>query len=161
MPELPEVETIVRTLWPRLAGRKIQGVSLRRADVIFPAGLNLAGLLVGRSFADIRRRGKKIVFAMSDGNRFYIHLGMTGRLSMQESRAPAAAHTHLILQLDGWEIRFSDPRRFGGVFWLGENGSADEGLGPEPLRMRRTQLARLLARTRRAIKSALDRKSVV
>jgi len=59
MPELPEVETIVRTLWPRLAGRKIQGVSLRRADVIFPDRVNLAGMLVGRSLADIRRRGKK------------------------------------------------------------------------------------------------------
>ncbi|MGD1278606.1 MAG: bifunctional DNA-formamidopyrimidine glycosylase/DNA-(apurinic or apyrimidinic site) lyase [Tepidisphaeraceae bacterium] len=161
MPELPEVETIVRTLWPRLAGRKIQGVSLRRADVIFPDRVNLAGMLVGRSLADIRRRGKKIVFALTDGNRFYIHLGMTGRLSLQLAHTPPAPHTHLILRLDGREIRFSDPRRFGGVFWLGKNGSADEGLGPEPLKMRRTQLARLLRRTTRAIKSALLDQSLI
>jgi formamidopyrimidine-DNA glycosylase len=80
---------------------------------------------------------------------------MSGRLSIQVSGIQPRPHTHLILEIGGRELHFVDPRRFGGVFWLGADQSADTGLGPEPLEMRAAQLARALAGTRRAIKTAL------
>ena len=60
----------------------------------------------------------------------------------------------------GQELRFRDPRRFGGVFWLGCE-SADRGLGPEPLTLKAQKLAKQLARTRRAIKAALLDQAVI
>lgn len=154
MPELPEVETIVRTLRPQLLGRAISAVRLLRPDIVSPGDLDLARCLSGQTIVGIERRGKKIVFDLGVA-RFYIHLGMSGRLTLQSAGAEPKVHTHLILQIAGRDLHFIDPRRFGGVFWLGTDLLADAGLGPEPLEMRISQLARALAGTRRAIKTAL------
>ena len=70
-------------------------------------------------------------------------------------------HTHLILGLGLQEIRFVDPRRFGGIWWLGLDASADGTMGPEPLGLRAAHLARQLSRTGRAIKNALLDQSVI
>jgi formamidopyrimidine-DNA glycosylase len=161
MPELPEVETIVRTLRPGLTGARIAGVRLLRADILQPADADLVGLLTDRKIVDVRRRGKKIIFLLEDGNRFAIHLGMTGRLTLEKSQAPSLPHTHLILEINSGEIRFVDPRRFGGVFWLGQNETTENNLGPEPLEMRPGELAKRLHKTRRAIKTALLDQSIV
>ena len=155
MPELPEVETIVRTLSPRAVGRTIDGVRILRPDIIQPANIDLAAKLLHRSIVRLYRRGKKIVFELDDAARFYIHLGMSGRLALEAPDAPTRPHTHLVLQIAEYEIRFVDPRRFGGVFWLGTDGLADTGLGPEPLSLRAAELGSRLAKTRRAIKTAL------
>lgn len=161
MPELPEVQTIVDTLRPRVLKQNITAVQLCRADVLQPAGCDLSAHLLDRQIADLYRRGKKIVFQLDDGNRFYIHLGMTGRLSVEVPSADLLKHTHLILQLGSLHIRFRDPRRFGGVWWLGSDQSPDENLGPEPLGLRSRQLAQRLAQTTRAIKNALLDQTVI
>jgi formamidopyrimidine-DNA glycosylase len=161
MPELPEVQTIVTTLKPMVCGRKILAVRLLRDDIISPARFDLMGGLHEKTIFSIDRRGKKIVFTLDDGNRFVIHLGMTGRLSVEAENAPLAPHTHLLVNLESGQMRFVDPRRFGGVFWLGAETSADEGMGPEPLTMRPTQLAERLAHTTRAVKTALLDQSLV
>jgi formamidopyrimidine-DNA glycosylase len=80
---------------------------------------------------------------------------------LQTGDAPLAAHTHVVLQTIVGEVRFVDPRRFGGIFWLGSESIADENLGPEPLEIRAAELARRLSRTRRAIKNALLDQSVI
>jgi formamidopyrimidine-DNA glycosylase len=161
MPELPEVETIVRSLRPKAAGRVIDAVRVLRADVIEPGNIDLPARISGRTISAIHRRGKKIVFELDDTNRFYIHLGMSGRLTFDPPDSPMGAHTHVVLQIAKNEIRFVDPRRFGGVFWLGLDGSADDGLGPEPLGLRTAELAKQLKKTTRAIKTALlDQKLV-
>ncbi len=86
---------------------------------------------------------------------------MTGHLAVMSPEADLAAHTHLILTLDdGFELRFTDPRRFGGVFWLGK-APADAHLGPEPLTLRPATLARRLAGTDRAVKNALLDQSLI
>ena len=164
MPELPEVQTVVTSLRGRVVGARIATVRLARTDIVSPLGLDLAGLLVGRSIAGVDRRAKRIVFTLDDGNRFYVHLGMSGQLTVESPGAEVRKHTHLALELEGSgfgvqgsgnaELRFRDPRRFGGVFWLGQSPENGE-LGPEPLTLRPQQLARLLAGTRRAIKAAL------
>lgn len=161
MPELPEVQTIVQSLARSLLRRRIDAVRINRQDVIRPAQLDLAGHLIGRVFTDITRRGKKIIFRLDDGDRFFIHLGMSGRLSLESSDAPARPHTHVILQIQNDQLRFVDPRRFGGIFWLGSDGSADTGLGPEPLLMRPHQLASRVRATRRSIKTALLDQSMI
>jgi len=155
MPELPEVETIVRTLCPRAVGRTVDGVRILRPDIIQPANIDLAAKLLHRSIVRLYRRGKKIVFELDDAARFYIHLGMSGRLALEAPDAPIRPHTHFVLQIAEYEIRFVDPRRFGGVFWLGTDGCPDTGLGPEPLSLRAAELGSRLAKTRRAIKTAL------
>lgn len=157
MPELPEVQTVVSTLRPRVAGARVVGVRLNRTDIVTPTGVDLIQLVSGRTIVSVDRRAKRIVFSLDDGNRFYIHLGMTGQLTVEPAGAEVRTHTHLIVDLEARsavQLRFRDPRRFGGVFWLGAD-PADKDLGPEPLTLRPGRLAKLLAATRRPIKSAL------
>jgi len=154
MPELPEVQTVVNTLSPRLLGRTICGVDHARREVVRPCDFNLAGALRGRVVTGLTRRGKRIVFALDDGNRFYIHLGMSGRLTVERDDAPVQPHTHLIVTLGPQQLRFVDPRRFGGVFWMGKDSDGAD-MGPEPLGLRVHQLAERLSKTTRAIKNAL------
>jgi len=164
MPELPEVQTVVDTLRPRLLGRTIQRVRLHRADVLLPAGVDLPAKLNGRLIASIDRRGKRIIFSLDNGCRFYIHLGMTGRLTVMPTDAaplPPLPHTHLEWQIGSDTVLFRDPRRFGGVWWLGRDTPADAGMGPEPLTQSPRQLARQLSCTTRAIKVALLDQSLV
>ncbi len=161
MPELPEVQTVVNTLRPRVVGRAIVHVRVLRADILFPPGTDLEALLTGRTVRSVDRRGKRIVFSLDDGNRFYVHLGMTGRLTFAAQDLPAPSHTHLELVIGGGNLRFRDPRRFGGVWWLGAAPDPHEGMGPEPLDLRPAQLARALSRTSRAIKAALLDQSVI
>lgn len=163
LPELPEVQTVVNTLRPKLLGRKIARVQLNRQDILTPSDSDLPKLLMGRSIEDIARRGKRIVFTLNNGNRFYVHLGMSGRLGMQPSDVPTARHTHLIIGFKEMnaELRFVDPRRFGGVWWLGRELPPEGNMGPEPMQTRPPQLARQLARTKRAIKNALLDQTVI
>lgn len=157
MPELPEVQTVVNTLRPRLIGSIVRAVRLKRADILQPPGVRFASLLKGRSVRAIDRRGKRIIFTLDNDEQFYVHLGMSGQLTVAASAdAPQRPHTHLLISLStGGQLRFCDPRRFGGVWWLGAGADFDEGMGPEPLTIRPRQLADRLLRTRRAIKSAL------
>jgi formamidopyrimidine-DNA glycosylase len=154
MPELPEVQRVVDTLRPLLAGRRIDRIDHLRADMLSPAGFDLTATLSGRTVAMINRRAKRIVITLDSGDAFFIHLGMTGQLLVVPRGVARAKHTHLVASLsDGRELRFIDPRRFGEIRWLGAAGHV--GVGPEPLSMRVPTFARQLARTRRAIKTAL------
>src|SRR5688572_32066247 len=154
MPELPEVQTVVNTLSPRLLGRTICSIDHVRPDIVRPCDFDIARALRGRTFTSVSRRGKRIVFGLDDGNRFYIHLGMSGRLTIEKLDAPLAPHTHLIVSLDQQQLRFVDPRRFGGIFWLGKDADGAD-MGPEPLGLRVQQFAQRLSKTTRAIKNAL------
>jgi formamidopyrimidine-DNA glycosylase len=86
MPELPEVQTVVTSLRPRVVGQIIRKVHVHRADVIDPPDADLATHLTGRRVASIDRRGKRIIFTLDDelDSRFFIHLGMTGRLTINQ-----------------------------------------------------------------------------
>lgn len=162
MPELPEVETIVRSIAPRLAGRRIVKVDLRRRDIVDPPEADLPAQLAGQRIHRIFRRGKRIIVTLENQCQFYIHLGMTGRLTLETPAAPTVPHTHFTADFDAFpdQLRFSDPRRFGGIWWL-DTAPCDEGMGPEPLELRARQLARQLTGTTRAIKNALLDQSVI
>ena len=162
MPELPEVETVVRTLRPVLLNRRITRVKLTRSDIVTPADCDLPGRLRGRTVTDITRRGKRIILSLDDGNRCYVHLGMTGRLTVEPSNAPVEKHTHFVARLSdrGRELRFRDARRFGGIRWMGCE-RCDDRMGPEPLTLRTAQMSKRLARTTRAIKNVLLDQAVI
>lgn len=155
MPELPEVQATVNSIRPSLEGKQIVQVRWLRGDLVRPRGFNLASLLLEDRVAAVSRRAKRIVFTHELGNRWFVHLGMTGRLVVLDAGAAVAPHTHAIFRLDdGSELRFVDPRRFGRIVWLGKDPD-DASLGPEPLTLREYQFATRLARTRRRIKTAL------
>ena len=169
MPELPEVETIVRGLRPTLRGRAItavwgSGFALRLARAVDLRGLRRVS--VGRVVTDVRRRGKYIALATAaagrgaaDGSGICIHLGMTGRLRVQPASAARAPHTHVVFTLDhGDELRFVDARRFGWVAPGAPLGALPvlAALGPDPLsELDADGLARALDRVRAPIKAFL------
>lgn len=154
MPELPEVETVVRTLAPHVVGRQITQVAHLRPDMLRPTPVDFPNALAGQNIADLRRRAKRIVFTLESGDRFFIHLGMTGRLTIEDVATPTVPHTHLIANLNtGRQLRLSDPRRFGEIVWLGGGDHVD--VGPEPLTLRPSILMARLGKTKRAIKTAL------
>jgi len=138
MPELPEVETVVRGLRPHLVGRTIVRVEQRRPDLRekFPA--RFSARLEGQRVDSVERRAKYILVRLADGNVLVIHLGMTGQLVIGAKPNAIGLHDHVIITLDdGRVLRFNDVRRFG----LMDIVPAAEltthkrfrGIGPEPL----------------------------
>ncbi|MGC2192469.1 MAG: bifunctional DNA-formamidopyrimidine glycosylase/DNA-(apurinic or apyrimidinic site) lyase [Candidatus Dormiibacterota bacterium] len=139
MPELPEVETIVRDLRPHLVGRTFTHSELLRVSVLrFADPASFQSRIEGRRVGSVRRRGKFIHLGLSGGEQLVIHLGMTGTLTLQQADEPREIHTHLVLELDDLrQLRYRDPRRFGRVL-LGsldqlQRSGALPRLGPEPL----------------------------
>jgi formamidopyrimidine-DNA glycosylase len=139
MPELPEVETIVRGLAPALRGRRVvevwgSGLPLHLVRTVDLRALRAVS--VGRRFAGARRLGKYILLDVGGGAGVSVHLGMTGRLRVQPAAAPRDRHTHVVFRLDGGdELRYVDARRFG---WVVAAANLMElpalaGLGPDPL----------------------------
>jgi formamidopyrimidine-DNA glycosylase len=112
MPELPEVETVMRALQARLVGRRLVGVDQRRPDLRFPLPAELPDRLAGRAVTGFARRAKFIQCFLDDGWTLLLHLGMSGRLLFDgEPRGP---HEHLTFRFDdATALRFVDPRRFG------------------------------------------------
>lgn len=159
MPELPEVQTVVNSLVPRVVGAQVTAVVAERPDFVCPPGTNLSALLVGRTISSVHRRAKRIIFTLDTRDRFLIHLGMTGRVVLLGPGSPPARHTHVILTIASptgqpIEIHLCDPRRFGELRWLGD-ATGEDGLGCEPLSLRSHALAGLLTSSRRPIKSFL------
>jgi formamidopyrimidine-DNA glycosylase len=138
MPELPEVETIVRDLRPKLVGRTITGV--RHCDwpkTVAPLDpAYFCAALGGETILDVTRRAKYILLHLSSGRVLAIHLRMTGALTTHPASHPAGKATRLIFQLDnGAELHFTDARKFGKVRLLtpDEVPAFLDSLGPEPL----------------------------
>lgn len=155
MPELPEVQATVNSVRPFLEGRRIAQVCRLRGDLVRPRGFALASRLPKDPLVSVTRRAKRIVLAHANELRWFVHLGMSGRLVVVAPGEPVVAHTHAIFRLDdGNELRFIDPRRFGKLVWLGSSPD-DPSLGPEPLTLSLKDFVTRLQRTGRAIKTAL------
>ena len=167
MPELPEVETVVRALAPVLTGRRITGVEVRsRASVAGPPQSlrNVAGRRVER----VWRRGKFILLDLSGGYGLAIHLRMTGWLGVAPGFAPTRKsdpYLRVVFKLDGQgggegrALLFRDIRKFGRI-WPGPRQSLLSrrelaGLGPEPLEIGRAEFVRRLRRRGGRLKTLL------
>ncbi|MBK8137837.1 MAG: DNA-formamidopyrimidine glycosylase [Chloroflexi bacterium] len=139
MPELPEVETVVRGLREPLVGRTVSTFWYDWLRTLgSPDPDQFEARVVGQTFRSIERRAKYIVCALDD-DLLVVHLKMTGRLYVVSSDAavPDDRWVHFKLGLDdGRELRFSDARKFGKVFLTRDFSSITKGaaaLGPEPL----------------------------
>jgi formamidopyrimidine-DNA glycosylase len=137
MPELPEVETVVRDLRPLLVGRTIHGVRKSRLKLRRPWRSKWNSVVVDLRVEGIRRRGKWILVDLAGAPVLRIHLGMTGQFTVVPASESVPDHLHLVFVLDNeTELRFRDPRRFGSAEWFADRavvGTAMEReLGPEP-----------------------------
>ncbi|MGB9698527.1 MAG: bifunctional DNA-formamidopyrimidine glycosylase/DNA-(apurinic or apyrimidinic site) lyase [Thermodesulfobacteriota bacterium] len=161
MPELPEVETIVRNLREKLIGLQIGEVKIFLKKCIQGSGVNFEKNLIGRRISAIERRGKYIIIHLDHDLALIIHLRMTGSLLFLTSAAPIDKHTHLIFTFlsPPWQLRFVDQRQFGRLCLAkkGEKGALNflEKLGPEPLQISSRQFRKMIKGKRRIIKSLL------
>ena len=126
MPELPEVETVVRTLAPYLVGRRIVAARFTSKFVTPGNRAKLAKQVAGRKIESVARRGKFIVVGLDQGH-LVMHLGMTGKLL---TAGVETTHTHGVFTLDDGMLLYDDPRQFGRIEW---GDARVKKLGPEPL----------------------------
>ena len=136
MPELPEVETTCRGIAPHITGKKINNVIIRERRLRWPVPKGLAAKLENKKVRSVTRRGKYILIHVNDGY-LILHLGMSGRLHVIDSRTPVIKHDHVdIVFANGKCLRFHDPRRFGSIHWTGSEPTQHKllnKLGVEPL----------------------------
>jgi len=135
MPELPEVETIVRDLQPIIPGKTIVNVQVLRPNIIEGRADAFTSGLIGATFDSIYRRGKNIVAHMNTDCILAINLGMTGRLALDNGNF-TLTHPAVYFQLDsGNSLIYDDVRRFGKlqIFGVTEWQEHSKILGPEPL----------------------------
>jgi formamidopyrimidine-DNA glycosylase len=158
MPELPEVETVRQGLEPVMRGCRFVHVTQRRKDLRFPLPERFAERLVGRKVERLDRRAKYILIHLDGAEVLAVHLGMTGRFSVELPRTPSprkrgegtqlgdytyehghdAKHDHLVFEMSGGaRVTFNDARRFGYMTLIPEKDLASDaffrGLGVEPL----------------------------
>lgn len=133
MPELPEVETIRRELEPHLVGRKFAAVSVHDPKIVSPLAVEqFQSELVGQGIKSLKRRGKYLIFHLSNGKCLLVHLRMSGALLLNP--AQPQNHVRLVFFLDnGSKLVFVDRRRLGVASILDNEKPVDRGLGPEPL----------------------------
>lgn len=187
MPELPEVETVMRGLSSVLTGQRIRHAEARRPDIRWPLPPGLGARLTGATVLGFRRRGKYMLMRLDSGESLLIHLGMSGRMVARPQgtapvprlapqgifsdarghNAPPEAHEHVVIETDAWRVGFVDPRRFGAMDLLPTAAEDSHkllaALGPEPLEEAFTPavLSAALEGRRTPIKAALLDQSVV
>jgi formamidopyrimidine-DNA glycosylase len=151
MPELPEVETVRLGLAPVLVGNSFASIEQRRHDLRFPLPKHFAQRLQGRTVDALDRRAKYLLARLDDGEVLVMHLGMTGRFSIDQANGKSLElgefedepkrspkHEHIVFHLaDGTAVRYSDTRRFGLMDLIPDKAlpahALFKGLGVEPL----------------------------
>jgi formamidopyrimidine-DNA glycosylase len=160
VPELPEVEVLVRHLGPLLKNKTICKVQICRPEVLAPTSARqLAKALVGGRFLDVSRRGKYLLFTIQPTLKAVPllvvgHLGMTGRMYLQTAGTPLPKHAAVVLGLGREDFVFEDTRYFGRITL---DARATEKLGPEPFGKEFSveYLAQSLRRSSQAVKVKL------
>ncbi|WWR17100.1 bifunctional DNA-formamidopyrimidine glycosylase/DNA-(apurinic or apyrimidinic site) lyase [Lachnospiraceae bacterium JLR.KK008] len=169
MPELPEVETIRRTIEPQIQGLTVEEVTIRRTEVsAYPAADEFCRRMAGQTISGMSRRGKFLTIVLESGDRVILHLRMTGCLLLTPAGYPEEKHTHIIFHLcGGKELRFADMRRFG-RFWLLRKGEDDTysgigklGLEPFDASLTAEYLHTCLGKRRKTVKECLLEQTTV
>ena len=159
MPELPEVETIVRGLREKLTGQWIRAVHLRTPHLVRTSPALFRRSLTGARIGAVRRQGKFILIDLEPARTLVIHLRMTGQLLLVPESAPLDPHTHVVFDLGprGFQLRYRDVRRFGRLE-IQEPGRPLPGLtalAPDPFELTAGELFLKLRGKKRAIKPLL------
>lgn len=164
MPELPEVETVLRGLKERITGRRVAAIDVRSPLVIQGSPEEFARTLTGRLIEGVRRKGKALAIELGIQNGeapryLLLRLGMTGQFVVAPQGAPLQPHTHLRLVLEEGteELRYRDVRRFGRLRCCtrGELDAVFDRLGPDAREITEEQFLGALRGRRGAIKSWL------
>lgn len=160
MPELPEVETVRRTIAPRLSGKRVQEVEILFPGVVEGAAPEaFAERVMGRRFGPGERHGKYLLFGLDSGEWLVVHLRMTGRLFVGDWEAPRDPYARLRIWLDGDEaLTFADVRKFGRVsLSAGRRAlSSRASLGPDALEeLDEATLEKILQSSQARVKSLL------
>jgi formamidopyrimidine-DNA glycosylase len=161
MPELPEVETIARSLEPAVRGRTIAGIDLLYRPLLRKGGEKKLAALKGRRILGVRRRGKMLLVECEGARTLVFHLKMTGQFLVTGGGESRDKHTRLVMRFEDGksEVRFHDVRKFG--FLLCIDGPAERScgelacLGPEPLEVGLAEFVGILKRRKGRIKSLL------
>ncbi len=135
MPELPEVETTVRALQPKLEKSRIKSFELRNKNLRWPVPLNLSKILISKNVSSLSRRAKYLIVDLGS-EYLLIHLGMSGSLRYLSNNISPEKHDHWDLCFEnGMILRYTDPRRFGSIHYTKDfkNHFLIRSLGPEPL----------------------------
>ncbi|MBU1274210.1 MAG: bifunctional DNA-formamidopyrimidine glycosylase/DNA-(apurinic or apyrimidinic site) lyase [Proteobacteria bacterium] len=138
MPELPEVESVRRTLAPGLLGRTPTSVRVGLDKLARPTPAILSAGIRGQSISELRRHGKLLMLRMSGGSTWAIHLGMTGQVILAETR-PLVKHIHITVGFadGGPRLYYRDPRQFGFMAWCADQAALEAGplanMGPDAL----------------------------
>ncbi|MFH1775203.1 MAG: bifunctional DNA-formamidopyrimidine glycosylase/DNA-(apurinic or apyrimidinic site) lyase [Chloroflexota bacterium] len=135
MPELPEVETIKNELLPYIIGRHISDVTLFWERMVRqPSADEFCARLKGQQVTGAGRRGKYFLINLASGDTLIIHLKMTGSLLLGDGSAEPPQYTRAVIHLDNNSaVFFRDPRKFGAMWLVDEQGPVVGKLGPEPL----------------------------
>jgi len=157
LPELPEVETVVRTLRPSIVGRRILNAEFGQLRVLRGLPHDTAQSLAGQRIESIERHGKFIAIRLERGY-LVVHLGMTGKLLVNAERTK---WTHAIFTLDRGTMLFDDPRQFGRIEYGATLPARVTALGPEPLEVSLDEFARRLKQRRSPIKAVLLNQAVI
>jgi formamidopyrimidine-DNA glycosylase len=135
MPELPEVETLRRALLPLVVNKTCTSLKFYRKDIRFPIPqTTLRKQFENQVVSQVQRIGKYLLLKVPEG-AMLLHLGMSGRVTLKTSMSPREKHTHAIFQFGSDTfLHFVDPRRFGCILWVQQNGEHPllDKLGPDP-----------------------------
>jgi formamidopyrimidine-DNA glycosylase len=167
VPELPEVETVVRDLRPHLIGRRFTALRVSAKALRRRWAPSWTAKVLRRRVRAIGRRGKWILIDL-EGPWLVVHLGMSGQFTLVPATTPRENHTHLVFTLDAGrhELRFRDIRRFGSVTYYMDRQALDahfvaNRLGPEPFDVDAVSWRARLKATRRNLKAVLLDQTVV
>jgi formamidopyrimidine-DNA glycosylase len=163
MPELPEVETIRADLAPLIKGHSFTAVTILDGKIVVDGSVDqFRTALIGQRVEGIRRRGKYLVFSLSNGGALMMHLRMTGALLLSPSEADRYARAQFHFD-NGCRLVFRDQRRFGVIRLVDDACAELSKLGPEPFdrSFSPVALAERLSRRRIPIKAALLDQSIV
>ena len=159
MPELPEVETIVRGLREKLIGRQIRSVRIRTSSLLRSPRQSFRKQLTGAVIRKIERKGKFILIGLGNEATLVIHLRMTGQLLLIPEGQPADKHTHLIFNLHprDLQLRYRDVRKFGFLVLLnpGQEWPPLVDLAPDPFELTASDFYGRLQKKKRAVKPLL------
>jgi len=151
VPELPEVETVVRTLAPRLIGRRILDARFSSRHVVRQNFSTLRKRVRNQLVKSVQRHGKFIVVTLDEGV-LVIHLGMTGKLLLDAEPGPYA---RAVFELDQGLLVYDDVRHFGRIEWSAQLPERAAALGPDALGIPFGDFLKLLKTRRSAIKPLL------
>jgi len=177
MPELPEVETVVRGLRKSVIGNKIKDVKIIFPGIVKQNSKNFKKVVSKNKIIEIRRRGKFILIDLSNGKTILAHLGMTGNFILVRASSPLNKHDHLIVRFyenhskgspafgGAKELRYNDQRKFGRIKSFStskeENIFDLKKLGPESLNISSSDFVDLFKKRKGRIKSALLNQQII